>query len=123
MWTIDSEDWADPIPESIAMRVLHQPAASACKRASFFSYDIQRKQSVLALPLVLDELVQQNYTFLAFDGTGFAPTTPPLGGDLHDGFTRPRPHRFTRQQERSSIHIARVGRSSSGSLIIRSGPS
>jgi hypothetical protein len=24
MWTIDSLDWADPIPESIAMRVLHE---------------------------------------------------------------------------------------------------
>ncbi len=24
MWTVDSEDWADPIPESIAMRVVKQ---------------------------------------------------------------------------------------------------
>lgn len=78
LWNIDSEDWADPIPESIAMRVLHQLTQK--QKGIILLHDIH-KQSVLALPLVLDELVQQDYTFLAFDGSGFVPSAPPEGED------------------------------------------
>jgi peptidoglycan/xylan/chitin deacetylase (PgdA/CDA1 family)/uncharacterized caspase-like protein len=78
MWTIDSEDWADPIPESIASRVLHQIDSS--HKGIILFHDIH-KQSVLALPLVLDELVQQDYTFLAFKNGTFEKTDPPIATD------------------------------------------
>ncbi len=78
LWTIDSEDWADPIPESIAMRVLHQ--LNEQHKGVILFHDIH-KQSVLALPLVLNELTAQNYTFLTFDGTKMVKSTPPEGAD------------------------------------------
>ena len=81
MWTIDSEDWADPIPESIAMRVLHE--LNKNQKGIILFHDIH-KQSVLALPLVLNELNQQNYNFLAWDGADFAKSTPPKGADRND---------------------------------------
>ena len=79
LWTIDSEDWADPIPESIAMRVLHE--LNEKQKGVILFHDIH-KQSVLALPLVLNELTAQNYNFLAFDGAGkLVKSTPPEGSD------------------------------------------
>jgi peptidoglycan/xylan/chitin deacetylase (PgdA/CDA1 family)/tetratricopeptide (TPR) repeat protein len=78
LWTIDSEDWADPIPESIAMRVLHQVNES--HKGVILFHDIH-KQSVEALPLVLDELTSQSYTFLAFDGAKLVKSTPPEGSE------------------------------------------
>lgn len=81
MWTIDSEDWADPIPESIAMRVLHE--LNKNQKGIILFHDIH-KQSVLALPLVLNELNQQNYNFLAWDGADFGKSTPPNGADRND---------------------------------------
>ena len=79
MWTIDSEDWADPIPESIAMRVLH--ALNKSQKGIILFHDIH-KQSVLALPAVLDELKRQEYTFLTFDNAGkFVKSTPPKGAE------------------------------------------
>ncbi|HXJ42979.1 MAG TPA: polysaccharide deacetylase family protein, partial [Bryobacteraceae bacterium] len=78
MWTIDSEDWADPIPESIAMRVMHE--LNKQQKGIILFHDIH-KQSVLALPLVLNELKQQNYNFLAWDGKGFGASTPPEGAE------------------------------------------
>ena len=78
LWTIDSEDWADPIPESIAMRVLKQVDES--HKGVILFHDIH-KQSVLALPLVLDELTSQEYKFLTFDGAKMVKSTPPEGSD------------------------------------------
>ena len=46
MWNIDSLDWADPIPESVAMRVLHELAQK--QKGIILFHDIH-KQSVLAL--------------------------------------------------------------------------
>lgn len=64
MWNIDSLDWADPIPESIAMRVLHELAQK--QKGIILFHDIH-KQSVLALTPILEELIRQDYQFLAFD--------------------------------------------------------
>jgi peptidoglycan/xylan/chitin deacetylase (PgdA/CDA1 family)/Flp pilus assembly protein TadD len=88
MWTIDSEDWADPIPESIAMRVLHELDQS--HKGIILFHDIH-KQSVLALPLVLDELQRQNYTFLAFDNTKLVKSEPPIGENRADSTPAPLP--------------------------------
>lgn len=74
MWNIDSLDWADPIPESIAMRVLHELNKS--HKGIILFHDIH-KQSVLALTPVLEELVRQEYTFAAYENGGFVKAAPP----------------------------------------------
>ena len=88
MWTIDSQDWADPIPESIAMRVIHQLDES--HKGIILFHDIH-KQSILALPLVVDELNRQGYTFLAYNDGKFTKSEPPLGADRADQKPAPAP--------------------------------
>jgi peptidoglycan/xylan/chitin deacetylase (PgdA/CDA1 family)/uncharacterized caspase-like protein len=71
LWNIDSQDWADPVPASIAKRVLSQVEKE--KRGIVLFHDIHERTAV-ALPLVLDELIKQGYTFLAWNGTDFVTT-------------------------------------------------
>ncbi len=78
MWNIDSQDWADPIPESIAMRVLHE--LNRRQKGIILFHDIH-KQSVLALTPIIEELRRQDYTFLAFDQGKFVKSSPPPGAD------------------------------------------
>jgi peptidoglycan/xylan/chitin deacetylase (PgdA/CDA1 family)/Flp pilus assembly protein TadD len=78
MWNIDSLDWADPIPESIAMRVLRE--LNRKQKGIILFHDIH-KQSVLALSPVIEELMRQDYTFLAFDKGQFSKTAPPVDID------------------------------------------
>lgn len=78
MWTIDSLDWADPVPESIAMRVLHE--LNQKQKGIILFHDIH-KQSVLAMPAVIEELERQNYTFLAYDNGKFVKSAPPLSAE------------------------------------------
>lgn len=68
MWNIDSLDWADPVPSSIADRVL----ASVNKQGSgiILFHDIHER-TVKALPAVLDRLVAEGYRFAGWDGSGF----------------------------------------------------
>lgn len=75
MWTVDSLDWSDPIPESIAMRVLHQ--LNQTHKGIILFHDIH-KQSVMALPAVIEELMRQDYTFLAYDNGKFVKTAAPV---------------------------------------------
>ena len=83
MWSVDSLDWADPIPESIAMRVLHELTTQKQKGIILF-HDIH-KQSVLALSPVVEELERQNYTFLSPEKGKFVsealPAAPERAGD------------------------------------------
>lgn len=74
MWTIDSLDWADPVPESIAMRVLHE--INQKHKGIILFHDIH-KQSVMALSPVIEELQRQEYTFLAPQDGQFVKTAPP----------------------------------------------
>src|SRR5579871_28282 len=78
MWNVDSLDWADPIPESIAMRVLHE--LNKTQRGIILFHDIHR-QSVAALPQVIEELIRQNYTFLSYEQGKFVKSAPPIGED------------------------------------------
>jgi peptidoglycan/xylan/chitin deacetylase (PgdA/CDA1 family)/uncharacterized caspase-like protein len=71
LWNIDSRDWADPVPRSIANRVLAQVERN--KRGIILFHDTHAR-TVEALPLVLDELVRQKYTFLAWNGQDFEAT-------------------------------------------------
>jgi peptidoglycan/xylan/chitin deacetylase (PgdA/CDA1 family)/tetratricopeptide (TPR) repeat protein len=74
MWNVDSMDWADPIPESIAMRVLHE--MNQTHRGIILFHDIH-KQGVLALSPVIEELLRQDYTFMAPDNGKFVKATLP----------------------------------------------
>jgi peptidoglycan/xylan/chitin deacetylase (PgdA/CDA1 family)/tetratricopeptide (TPR) repeat protein len=78
MWNIDSLDWADPIPESIAMRVLHELAQK--QKGIVLFHDIH-KQSVLALSPVIEELMRQDYQFMTFDKGQLITSTKPIGED------------------------------------------
>ena len=68
LWNLDSLDWSDPIPDSIAQRVLGE--ISKTKKGILLLHDIH-KQSVAALSIILEQLVKENYNFLTFDGDKF----------------------------------------------------
>ena len=69
MWNIDSLDWADPVPASIAERVLKTVDKEG--RGIILFHDIHER-TVKALPAILDRLVAEGYQFAGWDGSGFA---------------------------------------------------
>jgi peptidoglycan/xylan/chitin deacetylase (PgdA/CDA1 family)/uncharacterized caspase-like protein len=69
MWNIDSMDWADPVPSSVADRVLRAIAKEG--KGIVLFHDIH-PQAVKALPVILDKLVAEGYRFAAWDGQGFS---------------------------------------------------
>lgn len=69
MWNIDSLDWADPVPSSIADRVLRTVEKEG--RGIVLFHDIHER-TVKALPAILDRLVADGYQFAGWDGTGFS---------------------------------------------------
>ncbi len=75
MWNIDARDWADPIPESIAMRALHQ--INQQHKGILVLHDIHQ-QSVLALSPIIEELERQDYTFLEYQKGQFVKGGAPL---------------------------------------------
>lgn len=87
MWNIDSLDWADPVPSSIADRVLRTVGTEG--RGIILFHDIHER-TVKALPTILDRLVAEGYQFAGWDGNGFtiakgasvpaAPTAAAAGG-------------------------------------------
>lgn len=68
MWNIDSLDWADPVPSSIAERVLR--AVDKEGRGIILFHDIHER-TVKALPAILDRLVAEGYQFAGWDGATF----------------------------------------------------
>jgi uncharacterized caspase-like protein/peptidoglycan/xylan/chitin deacetylase (PgdA/CDA1 family) len=68
MWNIDSLDWADPVPTSIADRVLHSVGKEG--RGIILFHDIHAR-TVKALPGILESLIADGYQFAGWDGTGF----------------------------------------------------
>jgi peptidoglycan/xylan/chitin deacetylase (PgdA/CDA1 family)/uncharacterized caspase-like protein len=73
MWNIDSMDWADPVPKSIAERVLHE--TTKLQRGVILFHDIQGR-TVQALPLVLDQLVAEGYRFATWRDGQFVVSAP-----------------------------------------------
>ena len=73
MWNIDSMDWADPVPKSIAERVLHE--TTKLQRGVILFHDIQGR-TVQALPLVLDQLVAEGYRFATWRDGQFVVSPP-----------------------------------------------
>ena len=71
LWNIDSRDWADPIPQSIANRVIH--LAESERRGIVLFHDIQAR-TIEALPAVIETLKSRGYRFAGWDGVQFAVT-------------------------------------------------
>ncbi len=76
MWNIDSLDWSDPIPKSIAARVIGEVQKQ--QRGIVLFHDIHAR-TVQALPLVLDQLVAEGYKFASWkDGQFVSADRKPL---------------------------------------------
>ena len=73
MWNVDSMDWADPVPKSIAERVLAE--VDRAGRGVVLFHDIQGR-TVQALPLVLDQLVADGYRFATWRDGKFVVNAP-----------------------------------------------
>ena len=69
MWNIDSLDWADPVPASVADRVLK--AIEKEKKGIVLFHDIHPR-AIQALPVVIERLKSDGYQFAGWDGTQFS---------------------------------------------------
>ena len=67
LWNIDSRDWADPIPQSIAQRVVDEAEHEG--RGIILFHDIHGR-TVQALPRVIEGLVKRGFRFARWDGNG-----------------------------------------------------
>ena len=68
MWNIDSKDWADPVPSSIANRVMEEVEREG--RGIILLHDIHER-TIDALEIILEGLQKQGYRFAAWDGKDF----------------------------------------------------
>ncbi len=76
IWNIDSRDWADPIPQSVAKRVLDEVAREGHGIVLF--HDIHPR-TVEAAAIVIDKLRAQGYRFARFEnGALVVDETPAL---------------------------------------------
>lgn len=69
LWNVDSLDWADPIPNSVVNRVLHEVGKEG--RGIVLFHDIHDR-APKALPIILNHLLTEGYHFAAWDGQGFS---------------------------------------------------
>lgn len=69
LWNIDSRDWADPIPRSVARRVMEQ--VDRRQHGIILFHDVQAS-TVEALPYVIDGLIARGYTFAQWNGKKFS---------------------------------------------------
>jgi len=73
IWNVDSEDWADPVPNSVAQRVIADVEKQ--HRGIILFHDIH-KVALDALPVVIETLEADGYNFVTWNGTAFgAPET------------------------------------------------
>lgn len=69
IWNIDSMDWADPVANSVAQRVLKQVEQQG--RGVILFHDIHRR-ALDALPGLIETLQAQGYRFASWNGNGFS---------------------------------------------------
>ena len=69
MWNVDSEDWADPVPNSVARRVITEVEEQG--RGIILFHDIH-KVGLEALPGVIETLEGDGYKFVSWNGAAFA---------------------------------------------------
>jgi peptidoglycan/xylan/chitin deacetylase (PgdA/CDA1 family)/uncharacterized caspase-like protein len=86
MWNIDSKDWADPIPKSIADRVLREVDAE--RRGILLFHDIHAR-TIEALPLILDALKEDGYQFAGWNGSDFVVDGAPAENKAAEAPPRP----------------------------------
>ncbi|HEX9081490.1 MAG TPA: polysaccharide deacetylase family protein, partial [Holophagaceae bacterium] len=67
LWTIDSLDWADPVPSSVADRVLREVDRE--KRGIVLFHDIHDRAGKV-LPMILPKLRAEGYVFAGLDSEG-----------------------------------------------------
>lgn len=65
LWNIDSRDWADPVPASIADRVVKEAVKN--DRGIILLHDIHEK-SIQSLELIIDTLRAKGFEFVLWDG-------------------------------------------------------
>jgi len=70
IWNVDSEDWADPVPNSVAQRVIGEVEKE--QRGIILFHDIH-KVGLEALPVVIEKLQAEGYKFVSWNGTDFGP--------------------------------------------------
>ena len=74
LWNVDSRDWADPVPRSVADRVVRE--AEEQGRGIILFHDIHAR-TVEALPLVLETLQARGYRFVGWNGAPQAGAAAP----------------------------------------------
>lgn len=77
LWAVDSLDWSDPIPKSIANRVVQD--VEKMRRGVILMHDVH-SQTVEALPLMLETLQARGYQFVLWDGNSVIGAAPEDGG-------------------------------------------
>ena len=65
IWNIDSRDWADPIPQSVAKRVVDEVTREG--HGILLFHDIHPR-TVEAVPIVIEALLKRGFRFAHFDG-------------------------------------------------------
>nr|AYM52327.1 polysaccharide deacetylase family protein [Hyalangium minutum] len=80
LWAVDSLDWSDPVPKSIANRIVQD--VEKMGRGVILMHDVH-SQTVEALPLVLETLQSRGYQFVLWDGNTV------IGGPPEDGGSAP----------------------------------
>jgi peptidoglycan/xylan/chitin deacetylase (PgdA/CDA1 family)/uncharacterized caspase-like protein len=68
-WNIDSMDWADPVPNSVAQRVLAGIAHEG--RGIILFHDIH-KRALEVLPQLIETLQKEGYRFASWSGNGLS---------------------------------------------------
>lgn len=69
IWNIDSMDWADPVPNSIAQRVLKEIDHEG--RGIILFHDIHSR-AIEVLPSLIETLQKSGYRFASWNGNGFS---------------------------------------------------
>ncbi len=65
IWNIDSRDWADPIPQSVAKRVVDELAHEG--HGIILFHDIHPR-TIEAVPIVIEALLKQGFRFAHYEG-------------------------------------------------------
>lgn len=69
IWNIDSMDWADPVPNSVAQRVLKEIEHEG--RGIILFHDIHER-AIEVLPQLIETLQKNGYRFASWNGNGYS---------------------------------------------------
>jgi peptidoglycan/xylan/chitin deacetylase (PgdA/CDA1 family)/TolA-binding protein len=100
IWNVDSEDWADPVPNSVAQRVITEVEKQ--KRGIILFHDIH-KVGLDALPVVIETLQADGYNFVSWNGAAFGPSE--TRGDQPQAIVAPPPAQPYRESWAAIIGI------------------